>query len=453
MTDREVRDRRNVGTTGRVLAGIQPRVHPLRRGVAVRLLASLAMVVTVAAVGAAPGTAWSQSTPRSTAATPGAATAPVALRFAVLTRDDDDRYDEKRGALAYPGHPGGHPDTAIAVAIDETSFELDAARLQVRSESVTVRAAADLRPVLTRLEHAGTSAVLVDLPAAWLAGLWTGGASFSTRMALVNIGSADDGLRGAACHPALFHTLPSERMRSDAVAQWLVVRRWSRVLVLHGSTADDSARLEVVQAAMKRYGLKPTAVKPFKLSADPRERDLANPALLTAPANAGGEYDAVWVVDSIGEFARLLNYRTALPRPLVGDAGLTAQAWAPNFERFGAPQLSRRFVKEARRPMTAHDWSAWIATKAVLQAALDTVRAPSAEALRRTMAADRFVLDGFKGVRTSFRSWDRQLRQPLLMSDGVGVIGSAPVDGILHPKNALDTLGVDAPETACKPTG
>ena len=45
-----------------------------------------------------------------------------------------------------------------------------------------------------------------------------------------------------------------------------------------------------------------------------------------------------------------------------------------------------------------------------------------------------------------------QLRQPLLLTDGVGVIGSAPVEGVLHPKNVLDTLGADAPESACKPT-
>jgi ABC transporter substrate binding protein (PQQ-dependent alcohol dehydrogenase system) len=67
------------------------------------------------------------------------------------------------------------------------------------------------------------------------------------------------------------------------------------------------------------------------------------------------------------------------------------------------------------------------------------------KALRR----DDFALDGFKGVRLSFRAWDRQLRQPLLLSDGIAVIGSAPVDGVAHPRNVLDTLGTDAAESAC----
>ena len=59
-------------------------------------------------------------------------------------------------------------------------------------------------------------------------------------------------------------------------------------------------------------------------------------------------------------------------------------------------------------------------------------------------------LDGSKGVTMSFRAWDGQLRQTLLLTDGQGVIGSAPVEGILHPRNTLDTLGADAPEKLCK---
>ena len=67
----------------------------------------------------------------------------------------------------------------------------------------------------------------------------------------------------------------------------------------------------------------------------------------------------------------------------------------------------------------------------------------------KALARPDFTLDGFKGVRLGFRAWDRQLRQPLLLTDGVAVIGSAPVEGVMHPKNVLDTLGTDAAESAC----
>lgn len=367
------------------------------------------------------------------------------LRIALVQRADDDRLDAKRVELAYAGHPGGPMVAAAAVALDEAQFELDAAKLQVKIETAEAKSADDAKALLARLEKAGVAAAVLDLPAAW-----TAPAAAATRMTLVNAGAADDALRGASCAPNLFHTLPSERMRADALAQALLARRWSRVLVLHGPRPDDAARLAVVQASLKRYGLKAAATRAFRLSADPRERELANPLLLTG----GVEHDAVWVVDSDGEFARTLPYRTALPRPVVGDGGLTAQAWAPHFERFGAPQLARRFAREAKRPMsghmTGHDWAAWIAVRALLQAALESAANPGADALRRAMARESFVLDGFKGVRLSFRAWDRQLRQPLLLTDGVGVVGLAPVDGVLHPKNVLDTLGADAPESACK---
>ena len=45
--------------------------------------------------------------------------------------------------------------------------------------------------------------------------------------------------------------------------------------MLHGPQRPDDARAAaLVQAAIKRYGLKVVASKPFKLSADPREREL-----------------------------------------------------------------------------------------------------------------------------------------------------------------------------------
>ena len=61
-------------------------------------------------------------------------------------------------------------------------------------------------------------------------------------------------------------------------------------------------------------------------------------------------------------------------------------------------------------------------------------------------------VDGSKGGNLSFRSWDGQLRQPMLLTDGQGVISQAPIEGLLHPTDVLDTLGADAPEKLCKAT-
>ena len=359
------------------------------------------------------------------------------LLIGVISRADDERLEAKRVELGYFGQPGGALRSGVDVAVAETQFELDAAKLQVRVEAVEVASADEARAQATRLEKAGAVAFVTDLPTDW-----TTAAAAATKLPLLNAGNADNALREQACRANLFHTLPSERMFSDALAQTLVGRKWAKVLLLTGPAPEDSARAAVVQASLKRYGLKVVAQRPFKQSADPRERDLSNPLLLTGNL----DYDVVWVVDTDGEFARGLPYRTALPRPVVGNGGLMAEAWAPRFERFGSPQLSRRFQKAQHRPMTGIDWAAWQAAKAVLQAAL---AGPPAKLMATMLGAD-FTLDGFKGVRLAFRPWDRQLRQPLLLTDGQGVISLAPVEGILHPKNVLDTLGADAPEKLCK---
>jgi ABC transporter substrate binding protein (PQQ-dependent alcohol dehydrogenase system) len=372
------------------------------------------------------------------------ATQAATLTIGVLQRADDERLDAKRVELAYPHQPGGPLTQAVEVAVKESSFELVAAKLQVKFDVRSARSADEAKAALQQLSKAGAAAVVLDIPATWMS------AANSVTMPLFNAGDADEGPRQQACAANLFHTLPSDRMRADALAQTLLARKWSRVLVLQGPRAEDAAQLALVQAAIKRYGLKTVAVRPFKLSADPRERDLGNPLLLTGNA----DYDVVWVIDADYEFARSLPYKTSLPRPVVGDAGLLAEAWAPRFERFGAPQLSRRFARAASRPMTGPDWAAYTATKAVIQAAMEQAAgqatAPSSAQILKALTRADFTLDGFKGVRLSFRPWDRQLRQPLLMTDGVGVIGTAPVEGVMHPKNVLDTLGVDAPESLCK---
>jgi ABC transporter substrate binding protein (PQQ-dependent alcohol dehydrogenase system) len=363
------------------------------------------------------------------------------LRAMVIMPADDARLERTRVERAYLGHPGGPARDGVQLALDESRFELEAAGTSVAIEPLLVASLEAARAAAQQAERSGAAVLLTDLPAAW-----THAVADSVKLPVLNVGNADDSLRQADCRANLWHLLPSERMRADALAQGLLARKWTRVLLLNGQRTADIERGAAASAAIKRYGLKLVASKPFKLSADPRERDLANPLLLTG----GLDYDVVWVVDSDGEFARSLPFRTALPRPVVGDAGLAAVAWHAQFDRFGAPQVVRRFAKAAQRPMTAHDWAAWMAGRALVAAALAAPKGPASAWAKALTGTE---LDGSKGVSLSFRSWDGQLRQPLLLTDGQGVIGMAPVDGILHPRNALDTLGTDAPEKLCRARG
>lgn len=362
-------------------------------------------------------------------------------KLTLLVPADDARLSRTRLERAALGWPTGPAADAVKVGLADGQVELEAVGSSLELQVVPVADAQAAKAQAANAEKAGAAALLADLPAPWL--LAASDAAPATPV--LNIGAGDDALRAADCRRNLWHTAPSERMRADALAQTLVARNWRNVLLLAGPSPEDAARSATAQAAIKRYGLKLVAVKPFKLSADPRERDLANPALLTGPAV--GAYDVVWVVDSDGEFAQSLPYRTALPRPVVGDAGLVALAWSASFERYGAPQVTRRLAKAVGRRMESHDWQAWIAARALVAAAVATPQG-STQAFQKALAG--VEVDGSKGVILSFRPWDGQLRQPLLLTDGHAVLGMAPVEGVLHPKNTLDTLGADAAEKLCK---
>ena len=360
------------------------------------------------------------------------------FKAVLIARDADARLERSRLERAYPGHPGGPAADGLALALNESRVQLDAASTQWTLSTVAAAHADAARAAAQQAEKAGAAVLLTDLPAAA-----TLAVADAVKLPVLNVGDATDALRQADCRRNLWHLPPSERMRADALAQTLAAQRWTQVLLLAGPAADDAPRVAAAIAAIKRYGLKLVDTRPFKLSTDPRERDLANPLLLTGRAS----YDAVWVVDSDGEFARGLPYRTALPRPVVGDGGLAALAWHAQFERFGAPQVSRRFARAYQRPMTAHDWASWLAGRALVAAAVAAPNGPLPAMHKALAEAD---LDGSKGINLSFRPWDGQLRQPLLLSDGHGVVGVAPTEGVLHPKNVLDTLGADGPEKLCK---
>ena len=362
------------------------------------------------------------------------------LKATLLFPADDARLERSRAERAYLGHPTGPAEDGVKMALDDGQFELDAAGAKVALEGRPVASLEAAKAAALAAEKSGAAVLLSDLPADWLLAV-----TDVVKIPVLNLTEPADRLRAQDCRTRLFHLIPSERMRADALAQTLVSRKWSSVLLLTGPSPADQQRAATAQTSMKRYGLKVVGSKPFKMSADPRERDLANPLLLTA----GAQYDAVWVVDSDGEFARSLPYRTVLPRPVVGDGGLVALAWHAQFERFGAPQVSRRFAKATKRAMTAQDWSAWMAGKALVGAA---VAAPKGPAAAWADAIAKNPVDGSKGVAMNFRPWDGQLRQTMLLSDGQGVISQAPIEGLLHPTNVLDTLGHDAPEKLCKPT-
>ena len=296
---------------------------------------------------------------------------------------------------------------------------------------------ADPADAARRLQARGARFVISLLDAAGL------DKAAASGVPLFNAAAPDERLRNEDCRPNVLHVLPDRDMLADGLAQYLIRKRWSKWLLLFGSGKADAAYAEAVRRAARRFGGHVVGERMWEFASD------SKPENEIPVFTQGPDYDVVVVADEANAFGDLLSYRLWLPRPVVGTQGLVAKAWDAAAEDWGATQLQNRFLKLAKRPMTSIDYAAWLGVRAVGEAA---TRAKSAdtEALRRALGAPDFSLAGFKGRQLSFRRWDGQLRQPIMLAAANGVISVSPQDGFMHPVTELDTLGVDKPETNCR---
>jgi ABC transporter substrate binding protein (PQQ-dependent alcohol dehydrogenase system) len=365
------------------------------------------------------------------------------LKIGYLDRQGDAAFQETAGYAGLYRIIRSSPWPAAELAIKDGMAAARAAGFQLVLERRSLTEGEDAIAGAEALTRAGATAIILDLPLGDVERV-ANGAPGSRSIALFNARHRHDELRLTTCRSALLHTMPSLSMLTDGLAQGLMALDWRRILILKGPAADDVRFTDQFLVSAKKFGLRVAEVRPFILGNDPRKRDQINVRLLTG----GADYDAIFVADFSGEFGRYVAYNTAKPRPVVGTAGLRPYAWHPYWERHGAPQLSRRFFRAAGRTMTEEDWATWIAVRAVLDAAVAARDAAPAVLLKALMTTD-LRLELYKGSPGSFRPWSRQLRQAILLGTHDAVTTLAPVDGVLHQTNTLDTLGPDEPEFKC----
>ena len=264
-------------------------------------------------------------------------------------------------------------------------------------------------------------------------------------------GTADDRLRGEDCRANIMHLLPSRAMLTDALVQYLVVKRWQGLLLVVGRGGGDREFADDIRHAALKFQARIVQEKPWTFVPGARRTDTGHFAIQAEVARftQGVSYDVLVVADDEDEFGDDLSYRTFDPRPVAGTQGLVPTAWARPHEQWGATQLQERFLHQAKRWMTDRDYAAWMAVRAIGEAA---TRAKSADpaAIVAFMRSDQFELAAYKGARLSFRSWDGQLRQPVLLADARSLVSVSPQPGFLHQFSELDTLGIDKPETKCR---
>lgn len=304
--------------------------------------------------------------------------------------------------------------------------------------------------ILSQMNASGVRFVVVDAPAATLVKL--ADAPAAKDMLIFNIRATDDGLRAENCKANLFHIAPSRAMLADALAQYLAWKKWNRWLLIGGVKDADKAFVEALKRAAKRFGAKIVEERAYQETGGSRRSDTGHEQVQLQMAvftQRAPEYDVLVVADESEVFGAYLPYRTWDARPVAGTAGLVPTTWHAAHEQWGGTQLQTRFERHAKRHMTALDYQAWEAVRIVGEAA---TRAKSGDAavIREHILKPDFGLAAFKGQALNFRTWDRQLRQPVLLTTLQMPVTVSPQPGFLHQHYETDTLGVDEPETKCK---
>lgn len=321
------------------------------------------------------------------------------------------------------------------------SFSLDVVQTKLEE---------DVLPVFQDMIARGEKYVLTDISAKQL--LSIADLARENGVLLFNVGSTDDVLREEECRPNVFHTAPTRSMLADGLAQYLVWKQWRTWVLLYGSHEPDQLFAEAIRRAANRFGAKIVEERLYEDTGTARRTDSGVVQVqrqMPVFTQNLPDHDVVVVADESEVFGSYVPFRTWDPRPVAGTAGLIPSSWHPASEQWGGSQIQGRFEKATGRRMLSKDMQAWTAVRILGEAATRT-NSNDAAKIEAFIKDENFSLAAFKGQKVSFRRWNWQLRQPVFLGDGRGVVSTSPQEGFLHQFSELDTLGVDQPETACK---
>ena len=269
---------------------------------------------------------------------------------------------------------------------------------------------------------------------------------------IFNTRAPDDNLRTEVCHESILHTAPSRAMKADALAQYLIWKQWPDWFLMHGTRPADLAFADAVRRAATRFGAKIVEERAYEFVEFARRTDSGHAQVqrqMPVLTQNVPDYDVLVVADESDIFGEYLPYRTWDPRPVAGTQGLVPTAWSRVNEQWGGTQVQRRFEKFAGRSMTERDYNNWLAVRIIGEAVTRTSNAEP-QALHDYVLGDEFEIAAFKGEPLTFRQWDQQLRQPILLVNPRVLVSVSPQEQFLHQRTPLDTLGYDEPESQCR---
>lgn len=276
-------------------------------------------------------------------------------------------------------------------------------------------------------------------------------AAASADTLIINALAPDNDLRSGACAPNMLHVVPSRRMRTDALGQFLIWKNWTDWVLLSGSNPNDIALADNYRQTAAKFGARIVEERVIEDEGGARRTDTGHVLVqrqLPVLTQDFEDHDVVVAADESDYYAIYLPYHIWTPAPVTGSAGLMPLSWHPANEAWGATQVQRRFEKLAGRRMTEDDYHAWMALR-VLGEVVTRIGKSDKTAIVDYVLSEDFEMAAFKGQAATFRPWNGQLRQSILLGDGRIMVSVSPQDGFLHQHTTLDTMGLDEPESEC----
>ena len=266
---------------------------------------------------------------------------PVAIKIGYLARA------EKKATISLlDASPNDDGVAGARLALDDNNTTGKFLNQRFSLEEAQIRQSDDAVAIVSQLADQGISYFITDLPADTL--LKVADAGRARGMVFLNAGAIDDRLREEDCRANVIHVAPTRSMLADALAQYLVWKRWPRWLLVVGSHDADKLYADALRRAAARFGAKIVQERVFEDTGGARRTDSGIAQIqrqMPLFTQGAPDYDVLVAADESEVFAAYLPYRTWEPRPVAGSAGLVPTSWDAAHDQWGAIQMQNRFMQ------------------------------------------------------------------------------------------------------------
>lgn len=249
----------------------------------------------------------------------------------------------------------------------------------------------------------------------------------------INLAAPTDILRNEQCTPTMFHMAPSAAMYMDALAGWYVRSNLRQWYIVYEDTAEGRAQYERFRWSIRERHFGAREVGATRLAVGASGGTALVNAVRRANADAifllmgaEGQLRTLAELDKGGITAQTTGFpypetqlrefyeMSAKAAPTLG-VGHRAAAWEGTIDAYGAREWNARYLSLFGEPLQMPAWSIYHAVKTLYESAVFSGGDTGAANIIAHMTSQDNVFDLHKGLGSTFRPWDRQLRQSLYL--------------------------------------